>query len=84
MIEGLNPSLLNRSHVVTVSTFFTCQICVNKLEVGSLRVLPSPSMLQQRITEIDQQKEELKIEVSMSRDLDKNLISLSIYFIYLF
>lgn len=31
-------------------------------------------MLQQRITEIDQQKEELNIEVSMSHDLDKNII----------
>ncbi|XP_039974745.1 pleckstrin homology-like domain family B member 3 [Xiphias gladius] len=39
--------------------------CIKKLEVGSLRVLPSPSMLQQRITEIDQQKEELKIELQL-------------------
>lgn len=39
--------------------------CVKKLEVGSLRVLPSPSMLQRRITEIDQQKEELKIELQL-------------------
>ncbi|XP_049439908.1 pleckstrin homology-like domain family B member 3 [Epinephelus fuscoguttatus] len=39
--------------------------CIKKLEVGSLRVLSSPSMLQQRITEIDQQKEELKIELQL-------------------
>ncbi|XP_037642106.1 pleckstrin homology-like domain family B member 3 [Sebastes umbrosus] len=39
--------------------------CVKKLEMGSLRVLPSSSMLQQRITEIDQQKEELKIELQL-------------------
>ncbi|KAM9353307.1 pleckstrin homology-like domain family B member 2 [Symphorus nematophorus] len=39
--------------------------CVKKLEVGSHRVLPSPSMLQRRITEIDQQKEELKIELQL-------------------
>ncbi|XP_075962950.1 uncharacterized protein phldb3 isoform X1 [Anarhichas minor] len=40
--------------------------CIKKLEAGSLRILPSsPSMLQQRITEIDQQKEELKIELQL-------------------
>ncbi|XP_034409813.1 pleckstrin homology-like domain family B member 3 isoform X2 [Cyclopterus lumpus] len=39
--------------------------CIKKLETGSLRVLPSPSMLRQRITEIDQQKEELKIELQL-------------------
>ncbi|KAM3872943.1 pleckstrin homology-like domain family B member 2 [Diretmus argenteus] len=39
--------------------------CMKQLEVGSARVLPSPSMLQQRITEIDQQKEELKIELQL-------------------
>ncbi|XP_070823379.1 pleckstrin homology-like domain family B member 3 isoform X1 [Chaetodon trifascialis] len=39
--------------------------CIKKLEVGSLRALPSPSMLQRRITEIDQQKEELKIELQL-------------------
>ncbi|CAM9136793.1 unnamed protein product [Lampetra planeri] len=39
--------------------------CVKKLEVGSLRVLSSPSKLHQRITEIDQQKEELKIELQL-------------------
>ncbi|XP_041797529.1 pleckstrin homology-like domain family B member 3 isoform X1 [Chelmon rostratus] len=39
--------------------------CIKKMEVSSLRVLPSPSMLQRRITEIDQQKEELKIELQL-------------------
>lgn len=43
--------------------FFSSQPCNKKLDVGSLRILQSPSMLQQRITEIDQLKEELKIEV---------------------
>ncbi|XP_063055331.1 pleckstrin homology-like domain family B member 3 isoform X2 [Engraulis encrasicolus] len=32
---------------------------------GSMRVATSPSMLQQRITEIDQQREELKIELQL-------------------
>ncbi|XP_023131966.2 pleckstrin homology-like domain family B member 3 isoform X2 [Amphiprion ocellaris] len=39
--------------------------CIKKLDVGSLKVLASPSMLQKRITEIDQQKEELKIELQL-------------------
>ncbi|KAF7670451.1 hypothetical protein LDENG_00074500 [Lucifuga dentata] len=39
--------------------------CIKKLEMGSARVLLSPSMLQQRITDIDQQKEELKIELQL-------------------
>ncbi|XP_061573315.1 pleckstrin homology-like domain family B member 3 isoform X2 [Cololabis saira] len=39
--------------------------CVKRQEVGSLRALPLPSMLQHRITEINQQKEELKIELQL-------------------
>ncbi|KAM9852720.1 uncharacterized protein phldb3 isoform 2-T2 [Aulostomus maculatus] len=39
--------------------------CVKKLEAGSPRVPSSPSKLQQRIAEIDQQKEELKIELQL-------------------
>ncbi|KAM4736331.1 pleckstrin homology-like domain family B member 2 isoform 3-T3 [Anableps anableps] len=39
--------------------------CLKNQEVGSLRVLQSPSMLQRRITEINQQKEELKIELQL-------------------
>ncbi|CDR00935.1 unnamed protein product [Oncorhynchus mykiss] len=36
-----------------------------RLEARSPRILPLPSMLQQRITEIDQQREELKIELQL-------------------
>ncbi|XP_036931684.1 pleckstrin homology-like domain family B member 3 isoform X2 [Acanthopagrus latus] len=39
--------------------------CIKKLESGSLRVVPSVSMLQRRITDIDQKKEELKIELQL-------------------
>ncbi|XP_034554188.1 pleckstrin homology-like domain family B member 3 [Notolabrus celidotus] len=39
--------------------------CVKKLEGGSLRILTSPSVIQRRITEIDQHKEELKIELQL-------------------
>ncbi|XP_034468091.1 pleckstrin homology-like domain family B member 3 isoform X1 [Hippoglossus hippoglossus] len=39
--------------------------CVKRLELGSLRLMLSPSRLQQRIAEIDQQKEELKIELQL-------------------
>ncbi|XP_037532724.1 pleckstrin homology-like domain family B member 3 [Nematolebias whitei] len=39
--------------------------CVKKLEVGSLRVPPLPLVVQHRITEINQQKEELKIELQL-------------------
>lgn len=41
------------------------QSCIKKLEAGSPRSLPSPSVIQRRITDIDQKKEELKIEVGM-------------------
>lgn len=48
---------------------FVCffQSCIKKLEAGSPRPLPSPSVIQRRITDIDQKKEELKIEVGMFR-----------------
>ncbi|KAM8735397.1 uncharacterized protein phldb3 [Acanthopagrus schlegelii] len=39
--------------------------CIKKLESGSLRAVPSVSMLQRRITDIDQKKEELKIELQL-------------------
>ncbi|XP_016527828.1 pleckstrin homology-like domain family B member 3 isoform X1 [Poecilia formosa] len=39
--------------------------CLKKPEVGSSRFFSSPSMLQNRITEINQQKEELKIELQL-------------------
>ncbi|KAM9806832.1 uncharacterized protein phldb3 isoform 1-T1 [Syngnathus typhle] len=39
--------------------------CVKRIEVGSPRVVSSPSKLHQRIAELDQQKEELKIELQL-------------------
>ncbi|XP_037836343.1 pleckstrin homology-like domain family B member 3 isoform X2 [Kryptolebias marmoratus] len=39
--------------------------CAKKLEVNSLRILPLPSLVQRRIAEINQQKEELKIELQL-------------------
>ncbi|XP_077383932.1 uncharacterized protein phldb3 isoform X2 [Festucalex cinctus] len=39
--------------------------CVKKTEVGSPRVVSSPSKVHQRIVELDQQKEELKIELQL-------------------
>ncbi|XP_011483991.1 pleckstrin homology-like domain family B member 3 isoform X2 [Oryzias latipes] len=39
--------------------------CLKKLEGNSLRVLASPTNLQRRITELDQQREELKIELQL-------------------
>ncbi|XP_061530124.1 pleckstrin homology-like domain family B member 3 isoform X2 [Phycodurus eques] len=39
--------------------------CVKKTEVGSPKVVLAPSKLQQRIAELDQQKEELKIELQL-------------------
>ncbi|XP_030015181.1 pleckstrin homology-like domain family B member 3 isoform X2 [Sphaeramia orbicularis] len=39
--------------------------CIKKLEGGSLRAMASPSKLQQQIAELDQQKEELKIELQL-------------------
>lgn len=40
------------------------QSCINNVVPSETRVMTSPSMVLQRITEIDQKKEELKIEVS--------------------
>ncbi|XP_054637053.1 pleckstrin homology-like domain family B member 2 isoform X2 [Dunckerocampus dactyliophorus] len=39
--------------------------CVKETNVDSIRLLPLPSKLQQRIAELDQQKEELKIELQL-------------------
>ncbi|XP_077431555.1 uncharacterized protein phldb3 [Vanacampus margaritifer] len=39
--------------------------CVKKTEVGSPRVVSSPSKVHQQIAELDQQKEELKIELQL-------------------
>ncbi|XP_030605303.1 pleckstrin homology-like domain family B member 3 [Archocentrus centrarchus] len=63
--EGQSPASSGAESDTESSSTESEKTCINKLEVGSLRVLPSPSMLQQRITEIDQQKEELKIELQL-------------------
>ncbi|KAF3839457.1 hypothetical protein F7725_018174 [Dissostichus mawsoni] len=60
--EGHSPASSGRSQTQRAAAR---RSCVKKLELGSLRVLPSSSMLRQRITEIDQQKEELKIELQL-------------------
>nr|XP_057941265.1 pleckstrin homology-like domain family B member 3 isoform X7 [Doryrhamphus excisus] len=39
--------------------------CMKKTEVASMRLLSSPSKLQKRIAELDQHKEELKIELQL-------------------
>ncbi|XP_028325663.1 pleckstrin homology-like domain family B member 3 isoform X2 [Gouania willdenowi] len=39
--------------------------CMKKIEFGSSRIPALPSMLHQRLTEIDQQREELKIELQL-------------------
>lgn len=70
-ISQLNPSPLWCLHLLTLPSYliiYFLQSCIRKSEVGSLRILPSPSKLQQRIAEIDQQKEELKIGVSVLGD----------------
>uniref|UniRef100_A0A3Q1GT97 Pleckstrin homology-like domain, family B, member 3 n=1 Tax=Acanthochromis polyacanthus TaxID=80966 RepID=A0A3Q1GT97_9TELE len=68
IISRLSCLLPYKLHVVTLSALFFViffQSCLKKLDVGSLKVLALPSMLQKRITEIDQQKEELKIELQL-------------------
>ncbi|XP_029308335.1 pleckstrin homology-like domain family B member 3 [Cottoperca gobio] len=62
---GHSPSSSGAESDTESSSTESERSCIKKLELGSLRVLPSPSMLQQRITEIDQQKEELKIELQL-------------------
>ncbi|XP_059195975.1 pleckstrin homology-like domain family B member 3 isoform X2 [Centropristis striata] len=62
---GRSPSSSGAESDTESSSTESERSCIKKLEVGSLRVLSSPSMLQQRITEIDQQKEELKIELQL-------------------
>lgn len=67
-ISGLNCLLVQSLHAVNLCTSFSIHVgpAFKKVEAGSLRVLPSTSVFQTRITEIDQKKEELKIEVSSS------------------
>ncbi|XP_029360997.1 pleckstrin homology-like domain family B member 3 isoform X2 [Echeneis naucrates] len=72
--RGLQPPWVVRGHSPTSSgaesdtessSTESERSSVRKGEIGSFRVLPSPSKLQQRITEIDQQREELKIELQL-------------------
>ncbi|XP_042278567.1 pleckstrin homology-like domain family B member 2 isoform X2 [Thunnus maccoyii] len=64
-VAGQSPASSGAESDTESSSTESEKSCIKKLEVGSLRILPSPSMLQQRITEIDQQKEELKIELQL-------------------
>ncbi|XP_067367681.1 pleckstrin homology-like domain family B member 3 isoform X1 [Channa argus] len=63
--EGQSPASSGAESDTESSSTETERHCIKKVGVGSLRVLPSPSMLQQRIAEINQQKEELKIELQL-------------------
>ncbi|XP_034729765.1 pleckstrin homology-like domain family B member 3 isoform X1 [Etheostoma cragini] len=62
--EGQSPASSGAESDTESSSTESERSCIKMLEMGSLRVL-SPSMLRQRITEIDQQKEELKIELQL-------------------
>ncbi|KAM4579759.1 uncharacterized protein phldb3 isoform 2-T3 [Odontesthes bonariensis] len=62
---GQSPSSSGAESDTESSSTESEKSCIKKLEVGSLRVLSSPSMLQKRIAEINQQKEELKIELQL-------------------
>ncbi|KAK2844925.1 hypothetical protein Q5P01_011584 [Channa striata] len=63
--EGHSPASSGAESDTESSSTESEKPCIKKKDVGSLRVLPSPSMLQQRLTEIEQQKEELKIELQL-------------------
>ncbi|XP_063736516.1 pleckstrin homology-like domain family B member 3 isoform X2 [Eleginops maclovinus] len=63
--EGHSPASSGAESDTESSSTESERSCIKKLELASVRVLPSTSMLQQRITEIDQQKEELKIELQL-------------------
>ncbi|XP_047454728.1 pleckstrin homology-like domain family B member 3 isoform X2 [Mugil cephalus] len=65
VVGGPSPASSGAESDTESSSTESEKSCIKKLEVGSLRGLSSPSMLQQRITEIDQQKEELKIELQL-------------------
>lgn len=65
MTEGQSPASSGAESDTESSSAENEKTSIKKLEVGSLRVLPSPSVLQQRITEIEQQKEELNIELQL-------------------
>ncbi|MED6251610.1 hypothetical protein ATANTOWER_000382 [Ataeniobius toweri] len=63
--EGQSPASSGAESDTESSSTESEKSCLKKPEVRSLRVLPSPSMLQHYITEINQQKEELKIELQL-------------------
>ncbi|MED6272821.1 hypothetical protein CHARACLAT_000689 [Characodon lateralis] len=63
--EGQSPASSGAESDTESSSTESEKSCLKKPEVRSLRVLPSPSMLQHCITEINQQKEELKIELQL-------------------
>ncbi|KAM3615149.1 uncharacterized protein V6R79_024112 [Siganus canaliculatus] len=62
---GRSPSSSGAESDTESSSTESERSCNKKLEVGSLKTLPSPLMLQRRIKEIDQKKEELKIELQL-------------------
>ncbi|XP_068179330.1 pleckstrin homology-like domain family B member 3 isoform X2 [Antennarius striatus] len=62
--EGQSPAS-SGAESDTESSSTESERVIEKQELDSLRVLPSNSVLQQRITEIDQKKEELKIELQL-------------------
>ncbi|XP_053182669.1 pleckstrin homology-like domain family B member 3 isoform X2 [Scomber japonicus] len=64
-VAGQSPASSGAESDTESSSTESEKSCIKKLEVGSLRILPSSSMLQQRISELDQQKEELKIELQL-------------------
>ncbi|XP_041843392.1 pleckstrin homology-like domain family B member 3 isoform X2 [Melanotaenia boesemani] len=65
VVGGQSPASSGAESDTESSSTESEKSCTKKPEVGFLRVLPSPSMLQHRITEINQQKEELKIELQL-------------------
>lgn len=62
---GHSPSSSGAESDTESSSTGSEKSCIKKLEAGSPRPLPSPSVIQRRITDIDQKKEELKIELQL-------------------
>uniref|UniRef100_A0A8C6UP60 Pleckstrin homology-like domain family B member 3 n=1 Tax=Neogobius melanostomus TaxID=47308 RepID=A0A8C6UP60_9GOBI len=65
LAEGHSPASSGAESDTESSSTESEKSCVRKLELGSPRLFPSPSKVQQRIAEIDQQREELKIELQL-------------------
>lgn len=63
--EGHSPASSGAESDTESSSTESEKFCVRKLELGSPRGFSSLSKVQQRITEIDQQREELKIELQL-------------------